>query len=168
MPAVQNVFFCRSSTSLDDLPVPLEGDTFPLKEMASISKGDPKRVVIDSSSFPQATKSIVEAIRDSGMNLNPQQEGTRVYVTLPKVTREHRERLAGGARARAGEAKERLKRAQSRWISRLGEMELEDSGPPADVLRSTKEVVMAAEAHFAAEADRMAAAKRKELMGDAK
>ena len=67
----------RSSTSLDDLPVTLEGDEFPLREVASLSKRDPKRIVIDSSSFPQATKSIVEAIRDSGMNLNPQQDGTR-------------------------------------------------------------------------------------------
>jgi len=57
--------------------VELEGDKFPLNEVASIGKRDPKRLIVDCSAFPQATKSIMEAIRNSGMNLNPQQEGTR-------------------------------------------------------------------------------------------
>ncbi len=81
MPPIAS-FSLRSSTVLDNLPVPLEGDTFPLHEVASVSKKDPNRIIIDSSSFPQATKSIVEVIRDSGMNLNPQQEGTRSAVLL--------------------------------------------------------------------------------------
>ena len=62
---------------MDDLPVDLEGEAFPLREVAAISKKDPKKLVIDCSSFPQATGSIVEAITKAGMNLNPQQEGTR-------------------------------------------------------------------------------------------
>merc|ERR1719234_1440137 len=35
----------RSATSLDNLPVELEGDKYPLNELALISKKDPKRLV---------------------------------------------------------------------------------------------------------------------------
>ena len=75
----------RSATSLDNLPVELEGDKFPLNELALISKKDPKRLVIDASSFPQATANIMSAIREAGMNLNPQQDGLRIFVPIPKV-----------------------------------------------------------------------------------
>ena len=78
----------RSATSLDNLPVELEGDKYPLNELALISKKDPKRLVIDASSFPQATANIMSAIRDAGMNLNPQQDGLRIFVPIPKVSRE--------------------------------------------------------------------------------
>ena len=30
-----------------------EGDSYPLNEIASISKKDPKKVIIDASAFPQ-------------------------------------------------------------------------------------------------------------------
>ena len=39
----ETVSVTRSSTSLDELQIELEGDTFPLNELAAISKKDPKR-----------------------------------------------------------------------------------------------------------------------------
>ena len=51
-----------------------------------MSKKDPKRLVIDASSFPQAAANIMTAIREAGMNLNPQQDGLRIYVPIPKVS----------------------------------------------------------------------------------
>ena len=80
----------RSATSLDNLPVELEGDKYPLNELALISKKDPKRLVIDASSFPQATANIMSAIREAGMNLNPQQDGLRIFVPIPKVLRDEK------------------------------------------------------------------------------
>ena len=53
----------RSATSLDELEIELEGDLYPLNELASISKKDPKRLIIDVSAFPQATKNILNAIK---------------------------------------------------------------------------------------------------------
>merc|ERR1712117_941396 len=57
----------RSGAALDELQVELEGDNFPLREVASISKKDPKRIIVECSSFPQATKTIFSAIANSGM-----------------------------------------------------------------------------------------------------
>ena len=72
-----------------------DGDKYPLNEITSISKKDPKKIIIDASAFPQAAQNIMTAIRDSGMNLNPQQEGLTIFVPIPKVTKEFREKLLG-------------------------------------------------------------------------
>ena len=37
----------------DEILVNFEGDSYPLNEIASISKKDPKKVIIDASAFPQ-------------------------------------------------------------------------------------------------------------------
>ena len=80
-----------------------------MKEVAAISKRDTKRLVIDSSTFPQATVSIMQILRSSALNLNPQQEGTRIYVAIPKVTRETRENLVKSAKIKLNETKDELK-----------------------------------------------------------
>ena len=136
-----------------------------MREVASISKKDPKRIIIECSSFPHATKTILSAIANSGMNLNPQQEGTRIYVPIPKVTKEYRERLAKGARDKCVEAKEGMKKMQSKQISRLGNMELESESIKKDDLHAVKDIVMAMTKHFEAEADVIMLSKQKELMG---
>ena len=61
----------------------------------------------------------------SGLNLNPQQDGTRIYVPIPKVTREHREKLSKGAKQKCNETKEQLRKIQSKKISLLSQIELE-------------------------------------------
>ena len=155
----------RSGAAIDDLQVELEGDTFPLREVASISKKDPKRIVLDCSSFPQSTKTVLSAISNSGMNLNPQQEGTRIYVPIAKVTKEYRERLAKGARDKCAEAKEGMKKMQSKPIGRLGDLELKCESVKKDHLHAVKDIVMAMTKHFEAEADVIMLSKQKELMG---
>ena len=73
----------------------------------------------------QATANIMKALRDnSGLNLNPQQDGTRIYVPIPKVTREHREKLSKGAKLKCNEIKDQLRKVQSKRLSQLGETEL--------------------------------------------
>ena len=155
----------RSGAALDELQVELEGDNFPLREVASISKKDPKRIIVECSSFPQATKTIFSAIANSGMNLNPQQEGTRIYVPIPKVTKEYRERLSKGAREKCLEAKEGMKKLQSKQISQLGDLELKSKSVQKDHVHAVKDIVMAMTKHFESEADVIMLSKQKELMG---
>jgi ribosome recycling factor len=35
------------------------------------------------SSFPQAIPNVLQAIQVSGMNLNPQQDGTTIFIPVP-------------------------------------------------------------------------------------
>jgi len=154
----------RSSTSLDSLPVELEGDLFPLAELAVISKKDPKRLVIDASSFPQAAPTILAAIRAAGMNLNPQQDGLRIFVPIPKVTREFREQLVSGARRRLHQAKDELRAVQNSHSRALAE-----AAPPPGVSRDDVQEAAAAvrlvTESFLAAADQLLVVKTRELMG---
>ena len=61
----------------------------------------------------------------SGLNLNPQQDGTRIYVPIPKVTREHREKLGKAAKQKCNETKDLLRKAQNKKVSQLGQIEME-------------------------------------------
>lgn len=61
-----------------------EGESYPLQELAQVGRKNPQLAVLNLASLPDAIQPVLKAIRDSGMNLNPQQEGTTIYVALPK------------------------------------------------------------------------------------
>ncbi len=61
-----------------------EGDTYTLQEIAQIGKKGPQLLVVNLSGFPQAVKNVLKAINDSGMGLNPQQDGTTIFISVPK------------------------------------------------------------------------------------
>jgi len=154
----------RSSASLDLLLVELEGDKYPLHEIAAISKKDPKRLTIDASDFPQASQNIMKAIQESGLNLNPQQDGFKIFVPIPKVTKEYREKLAGGARKKLNESKEDLRAAQNKFQKRTVDRG-EGRGVSSDDLRAATDIIKAVTDHFMVVSDQLLQSKTKELLG---
>ncbi len=134
--------------------------------MADISKKDPKKIIIDSSSIPQATVAIMKTLQGSGnMNLNPQQEGTRIYVPIPKVTKETREKLAKAAHSQLNETKEKLRKAYSKECSEIGNLQLKgDINVSDDETKASYEVLKAMSDHFFAMAKDMAEQKQKDLL----
>ena len=64
--------------------MPFDGDHYPLNELAQVVRKSSTLIVINSSTFPQAVGDIVRSLQSAGMGLNPQQEGTTVYVQIPK------------------------------------------------------------------------------------
>ena len=150
---------------MDDLEVDLEGDKFPLKEVAAISKRDPKRIVIDSSTFPQATVSIMQTLRSSSLNLNPQQDGTRIYVAIPKVTREHREKLVKSAKVKLNQTKEELRRVQNNYIKGIDNLEMSgQTSTPKDHFVAVKNIILSMEQHFVQVAETDTQTKQNDLL----
>jgi len=154
----------RSSTSLDELPVILEGDTYPLYEIAAISKKDPKKLIIDASAFPQAAPNIMASIRESGMNLNPQQDGLTIFVPIPKVTKEFREKLAAGARKKLNDCKDELRSIQNKYAKGVGEMELSGKVSKDDA-RGAVDLIKIITDNFLSAGDQLLVSKTKEVMG---
>ena len=66
------------------LMVDFEGEKYPLQELAQVGRKNPQLAVLNLSSLPDALQPVLKAINESGMNLNPQQDGTTIYVPLPK------------------------------------------------------------------------------------
>ena len=113
------------------------------------------------------------------MNLNPQQDGLRIFVPIPKVppwppvppvppvaqvTREFREQLVSGARRRLHQAKDELRAVQNSHSRALAE-----AAPPPGVSRDDVQEAAAAvrlvTESFLAAADQLLVVKTRELMG---
>ncbi len=57
-------YYRRTSTSLDDLAVDFEGDSYPLNELAAISKKDPKRYSSSSICCVPNGTAVLFAVKD--------------------------------------------------------------------------------------------------------
>ena len=135
-----------------------------MNEIASLSKKDPKKVIIDASAFPQAATNIMTAIRDSGMNLNPQQEGLTIYVPIPKVTKEFREKLAAGAKKKLTESKDSFRKVQNKYIKKVSESELSGEVSKDDA-RAASDAIKSITDNFMSLGDQLCANKCKDILG---
>ncbi|XP_048510526.1 ribosome-recycling factor, mitochondrial [Athalia rosae] len=157
----KNLTLRSSIGAIEELPVTFEGREYKLQELAQTAR-KPKMVVINISAFPQAIPNIIKAISKSGMNLNPQQDGTTLFVPTPKITKEHREKLAKNAKTLFIEARDHVKDIQLRCIKSLKNK----PGISEDTLRSTQTQIQALADKYISEADEIFKTKHKELLGD--
>ncbi|KAF2367484.1 Ribosome recycling factor domain [Trinorchestia longiramus] len=158
---VKSVAVRTNVGNLELLTVELEGDTFPLNELAQIHRKSSHLVIIDCSAFPQATKTVFDVIKDSGMNLNPQQEGTKIAVPLPKVTREHREGLASKAKVLCNGCKESLRQVHNNYVRKAKNKEGQVS---SDLLFKVTQKIKELLDERTKAADALLAAKQAELL----
>lgn len=69
--------------AIEELSVKFEGKDYMLQEFAQISR-KPKLIVLNVSAFPQTIPDILMSLSKNQMNLNPQQDGTTIYIPIPK------------------------------------------------------------------------------------
>lgn len=83
----------RASPSLvEDVKVNYLGQELPLKQLASITVGDPRQIVIqpwDASS----TEAVTQAILKANLGVNPIADNQVIRISLPSLTQEYREEL---------------------------------------------------------------------------
>lgn len=91
-------------TILDRVNADYYGTPSPIKNMANISVQDGRTIVInpfDKSSL----KDIEKAIHDSDLGLTPNNDGSRILITIPELTGERRKELAKLVHQEAEKAK---------------------------------------------------------------
>lgn len=69
--------------AIEELTVTFEDEEHNLEELVEINR-KPNMIILNVSAFPQIIPNILEALSKSQMNLNPQQEGTTIYIPIPK------------------------------------------------------------------------------------
>lgn len=108
----------------------------------------------------------MEALQSQkSLNLNPQQENTRIYVPIPKVTKETRQNLAKSARATMNETIDKLKKSCSKKQGQLDAAQMGGSLKVGqDQVKGVHEVLRAIEEHFALLAREMSDHKQKDLL----
>lgn len=153
----------RSTTgAIDTLRVTVDGTEHELQELAQISRKNPKTIVVNMIAFPQTIPDVLKALEKSGMNLNPQQDGTTLFIPIPKVTKEHRENLSKNAKNLFVKYRDLIKDIQNGSIKKLKKQ----TDISKDDMFSVQNQVTAVAEKYIAEAEKILQAKQKELLGD--
>ncbi|XP_070587535.1 ribosome-recycling factor, mitochondrial [Erythrolamprus reginae] len=147
--------------ALDSIIVTTKDGKFPLNQLAQISQHSAQLLVVNMSSFPESTAAAVKAIQQSGMNLNPEAEGLLIRVPIPKITREHRESLAGVAKQLTHKAKEALRKVRT---AAMNETKKAKGTTSEDTIRLIEKQIQQMAEDATAEMDKLLAAKTKELL----
>lgn len=158
---IKNLSLRTSFGSIETLPVLLEGDEYPLNEVAQVSRKSSQMLIINAAAFPQATVGIMSALQESGMKLNPQQEGTKIIVPLPKVTKDHRENLAKSAKTLYNQCRDHLRDIQNHHIRKLKKKEGEVS---EDLIHDVQLKIQEIAKSHMQEAEKIMTLKQKELL----
>lgn len=102
----------RASTNmLETVMVEAYGGRMPLNQCGSVSVPEPRMLTVtvwDAS----ITKAVEKAIRESGLGLNPQGEGTVIRVPVPQLTEERRKELTKVAGQYAEKARVSVRNAR--------------------------------------------------------
>uniref|UniRef100_A0AAA9TUT6 Ribosome-recycling factor, mitochondrial n=3 Tax=Bos TaxID=9903 RepID=A0AAA9TUT6_BOVIN len=152
----------KAKGALDNITVVTADGKLPLNQISQISMKSPQLILVNMASFPECTAAAIKAIRESGMNLNPEVEGTLIRVPIPKVTREHREMLVKLAKQNTNKAKDSLRKVRTNAINKVKKSKDKAS---EDTIRLIEKQISQMADDTVAELDRHLAVKTKELLG---
>ncbi|XP_069672678.1 ribosome-recycling factor, mitochondrial isoform X5 [Periplaneta americana] len=147
--------------SIETLSVNFEGKEYELQELAQIVRKNPKTIIVNMTAFPQTIPATLEAIAKSGMNLNPQQDGTTLFIPVPKVTKEHRENLAKSAKALFVKCKDSIREVQNKFVRNVKN----NTNISQDLAYNVQEQIIALGDQYVSEGEKIYEAKHTELIG---
>ncbi|MGH7091548.1 MAG: ribosome recycling factor, partial [Stellaceae bacterium] len=93
-----------SASLLDPVKVEAYGNPMPLNQVATISVPEPRLIVVQVWDRGMA-KAVDKAIREAGLDLNPQTEGQTIRVPIPPTSEERRRELTRVAAKYAEDAR---------------------------------------------------------------
>lgn len=158
---VKNLSLRSTTGAIETLKVEIDGKDVELQELAQVIRKNPKTIVINLIGFPQLIPQVLQAINKSGMNLSPQQDGTTVFVPVPKVTKEHRENLAKNAKALFIKCRDGIKDVQNLFIKKVkNQKEIS-----VDLNHSLQKQIVAFGDTYVVEAEKILQTKQNELLG---
>uniref|UniRef100_A0A2K6SWP6 Ribosome-recycling factor, mitochondrial n=1 Tax=Saimiri boliviensis boliviensis TaxID=39432 RepID=A0A2K6SWP6_SAIBB len=152
----------KAKGSLDQIAVVTAEGKLALNQISQISMKSPQLILVNMASFPECTAAAIKAIRESGMNLNPEVEGTLIRVPIPQVTREHREMLVKLAKQNTNKAKDSLRKVRTNAMNKLKKSKDTVS---EDTIRLIEKQISQMADDTVAELERHLAVKTKELLG---
>ncbi|KAK7095234.1 hypothetical protein V1264_006670 [Littorina saxatilis] len=68
----------------DNLQVKTDDGVFPLIQLGQVVQKNPSLILVNMAASPQYLPAVKDAISQSGLNVNPQQDGTTIFIPLPK------------------------------------------------------------------------------------
>jgi len=153
----------RASTGmLDPVQVESYGSMMPLNQVANISTPEPRLLTV--TVWDRSMVSAVEkAIRDSGLGLNPQTEGSTIRLPIPAMTEERRKDMVKVAGKYAEAAKVAIRNIRREGMDQLKKLEKDNKISEDERERHEKDVQKATD-EMIAKVDTTTAHKEKEIM----
>lgn len=105
--------------SIETVIVKADGERHELQDIAQIIRKNPKTIAINMIDFPEKIKPALSALSKSGLNLNPQQDGTTIFVPVVKVSKDHRVALAKNGKALFIQCRDEIKKLQAEFIRKV-------------------------------------------------
>lgn len=158
---VKNLSLRSTTGAIETLKVSADGKDYELQELGQIIRKNPKTIVINLLGFPQLIPQVIQTLNKSGMNLNPQQDGTTVFIPVPKITKEHRENLAKNAKSLFIKCRDNIKDVQNNHIKKLKN----NKEISSDLNHQMQNQIIAIGDNYIAEADKQLLVKQNELLG---
>ncbi len=130
----------RASTSmLEPVVVDMYGSKMPLNQVATVSAPEARLLTVQVWDM-SATQSVEKAIRDSGLGLNPQAEGSMIRVPIPELNEERRLELVKVARGYAEQTRVSIRNVRRDGMDSLKKMEKDNEISEDEHKRHSDEV----------------------------
>jgi len=115
------------------------GTPTPLTQMASVAIPEPRMAIIKPYDNSQIN-AMEKAIRDSGLGVNPNNEGNQLRILLPQMTEERRRDMIKVARHKGEEAKVAIRNVRRRGNEELDRIVKDGEAGEDDGRRAEKEL----------------------------
>lgn len=151
-----------SSGMLDPVQVEAYGTMMPLNQVATVNVPEPRLITVqvwDASTVGKVEK----AIRESGLGLNPQPEGTTIRVPIPELNEERRQELTKVAGKYAEQARVSIRNIRRDGMDQLKKLE-KDGDISEDVHKRQSDEVQKLTDEMVKKVDTMLADKEKDIM----
>ncbi|MFI4988080.1 MAG: ribosome recycling factor [Alphaproteobacteria bacterium] len=151
-----------SASLLEPIHVSAYGSTLPLNQVGTVGVPEPRLVTVqvwDKSLVGAVDK----AIRESGLGLNPQAEGTLIRVPIPELSQERRQELSKVAHKYAEQARIAVRNVRRDGMEHLKRQEKAHEISEDEHRQKTDETQKLTDGHIK-KIDEALAQKEKEIM----
>lgn len=152
----------RASTAmLDPVMVEVYGSKMPLSQVGTVGVPEPRLLTVQVWDMSN-TKAVEKAIRESGLGLNPQAEGTLIRVPIPPITEERRKELVKVAGQYTEGAKVSIRNIRKDGMDQA--KKIKDEGGSEDDSKRASDDVQKLTDDYIKKIDALAVEKEKEIM----
>ena len=148
-----------SAALLNGINVDYYGCPTPINQIASISVPEPRHLLIKPFSKDDV-KSVITALHESNIGINPVNEGNQIRLLIPALTEDRRREITKQARAYGEETKVAIRNIRRDYLDIL---KIDDSYPE-DLQRKAQDDIQKVTDEAVKSVDQVIAEKEKELM----
>ena len=148
-----------SAALLNGINVDYYGCPTPINQIASISVPEPRQLLIKPFSKDDV-KSVITALHESNIGINPVNEGNQIRLLIPALTEDRRREITKQARAYGEETKVAIRNIRRDYLDIL---KIDDSYPE-DLQRKAQDDIQKVTDEAVKSVDQVIAEKEKELM----